>query len=314
MIWSYSSGRAFQACQRQWYFKNVLGVGQAKAPDRRRVYLLGKHDSVSAWRGRLVDELITEMIVLPFNTGEDLPDLKTMIQHADQRFQEQLAFARAHKTVAEEIDIKGAGDSFALLRDVDLLTEDEIERAWNEVKQAFRTLYLSEETKSIIKSADYLVSQKALQFRMMDGVTIKGVPDLIAFRDEEPPTIVDWKVHTQGTHDAWMQLAIYAICLEHCKPHYDWKDYFFDVERTKESMRLVEVQLLTNVIRDHVLDADHFEQALAFMQSSAYEMACLLDGRKNADLVVEEFDVARFPEACDSCSYRPLCWETIHAN
>lgn len=51
MKWSYSGGRAFQACQRQWYYKNVFGVGQAtKDPERRRMYLLGKHEHRSLAR------------------------------------------------------------------------------------------------------------------------------------------------------------------------------------------------------------------------------------------------------------------------
>ena len=193
------------------------------------------------------------------------------------------------------------------------MSTDDIENAWLEIKQALRTFYRSDEAKAIIKSADYLVSQKALQFQLLDGVTVVGFPDLIAFRDEHPPTIVDWKVHAQGTHDAWMQLAIYAICLERCKPHFDWERYFDDVERSRENVRLVEVQLLTDVVREHVLDAEHFERAEEFMQTSAYEMACLIDGRKSTDLALEEFDVARFPEACDSCSYKSHCWEVRNA-
>lgn len=314
MKWSYSAGRTFQACQRQWYYKNIFGIGQAKKdPERRRMYLLGKQDSIAAWRGRIVDELITDKVVTPFNEGDDIPDLKTMIGYAEERFQQQLAFARSNIEVTPELDVKAAGQAFALIREVASLSTDDIEHAWLEIKQALRTFYRSDEAKAIIKSADYLVSQKALQFQLLDGVTVVGFPDLIAFRDEHPPTIVDWKVHAQGTHDAWIQLAIYAICLERCKPHFDWERYFDDVERSRENVRLVEVQLLTDVVREHALDAEHFERAEEFMQTSAYEMACLIDGRKSTDLALEEFDVARFPEACDSCSYKSHCWEVRNA-
>ena len=211
------------------------------------------------------------------------------------------------------MDIKAAGDAFALIRNVGGLAEEEVETAWQEIRQALRTFYCSEAAKDVIKSADYLISQKALQFPLMNGVTVVGFPDLVAFRYEQPPTIVDWKVRAQGTHDAWMQLAIYAICLERCKPHFDWEEFFDDVARRRETFRLMEVQLLTDVVREHVLDEEHFERAEAFMQSSAYEMSCLVDGRKNAELNAEEFDVARFPEACDSCSYRAECWEVRDA-
>lgn len=315
MKWSYSGGRAFQACQRQWYFRNVVGLGQVKRDaERRKIYLMGKHDSISAWRGRLVDELITEKIVTRVNDGSDPPDLKKMLELADRRFQEQLSYAREHVEVAPDLNIKEAGTSFALLKNVVDLTDEEIEQAWAEVCSALRTLYQCDVAKDIIKEADWLISQKTLQYRLIDGINVQGVPDLVAFRWDQPPTIVDWKVHAQGTHDAWMQLATYAICLERATPHSDWKEFYEELQWRRGDLRLVEVQLLTGTVREHDLDEDHFAQAEAFIQSSAIEMASLLEGRKYSELDIEEFDMARFPESCDSCSYKPHCWENAHAS
>lgn len=315
MIWSYSGGRAFRACQRQWFFRSLYGIGQAKkCPKRRGIYILGKHDSLSAWRGRLVDEVVSEYLVEASNVEDELPTSKQLTQIARQRFERQLQFAKVHSDVDHNLDIKGAGEAFALLKDVENLTEEDVEGAWLEIEQAIRTLYQLDRAKQVIKTSELAISQCALQFKLTDTTTVKAIPDLLAFAANQPPTIVDWKVHAQGTHDAWLQLAVYAIALERCNPHWNWKAYQPKGGFDRSNIRLIEVQLLTNVVREHVLDDDHFAKAEEFINSTSYEMSCLVDGRKTADLSLDDFAVARFPETCTSCSYKPFCWEAADAN
>lgn len=69
MRWSYSASRSFRQCQRQWFFKNVVASARAKDPVRKRAYLLSKLQSVSAWRGRIVDDVISNLIIPQLNRG-----------------------------------------------------------------------------------------------------------------------------------------------------------------------------------------------------------------------------------------------------
>jgi hypothetical protein len=56
VIWSVSESKLFRRCQRQWYFKHCVANAQAKKdPLRRRAYLFSKLQSISGWRGQLVD-------------------------------------------------------------------------------------------------------------------------------------------------------------------------------------------------------------------------------------------------------------------
>ncbi|MDP9588560.1 UNVERIFIED_ORG: hypothetical protein J2W19_001106 [Shinella zoogloeoides] len=307
MKWSYSGGRSFKACQRQWFYKQIVGIGQAKAPERRKVYLLGKTDSISAWRGRLVDGLIGDEIVARHAQGRPFPTFRQMIALADARFDAQLEYARSH--VASDISLRGDDENFALFREGETITDADIALARSEMKQALHTLYRAEAVKSVVKDADRLFNQRSLQFPILDNVTAVAIPDLIAFEWDSTPTIIDWKVHAQGTYDAWMQLAIYAIAIERCTPHRDWKDFFEGVERNAKTIRLLEVQLLTNVVREHRLTDEDFAAAEDFMMSTAYEMSCLVDERAYGEMEPEDFHQARSPEACDACSYKPLCWE-----
>ncbi len=310
MKWSYSSGRAFQACQRQWFYKNLMGVGQAKRDEKRRaVHLMGKADSIGAWRGRLVDDIISEEIVPRINQGRPM-NLGEIVDLAKERFDKQLAFARSNTASNLRLDIKAAGDHFALLKND--VSDDEASQAWQEIDTALRTLFSCDEVKEIMKSADFLVSQRVLQYSLFDGATMVAVPDLIAFHDDESPTIIDWKVHAQGTYDAWMQLALYAIALERCKPHVNWEIYVEEEHRRADAMRLFEVQLLLGTVREHRLDQDHFDMAEEFMNTSAFEMTSLMDGRKYPQLTAEEFSTARYPQTCDSCNFKPTCWRNPH--
>ena len=59
MRWSYSSSRSFKQCQKQWFFKNVVASAKSKDPFRRRAYMLSKLQSISAWRGKIVDDVIS---------------------------------------------------------------------------------------------------------------------------------------------------------------------------------------------------------------------------------------------------------------
>jgi hypothetical protein len=310
--WSYSGGRSFRACQRQWYFHNIVGLGQARAPDRRRVYLLGRTDSISGWRGRLVDKLITEDIVARPAQGREFPTYREILAIARQRFDKELAFARANSAEDLSVDTKRA--DFALFRDDDHYSQADFDRAWEEVQTALRTLYKTDMVRQLIRDADLLVAQHALQFKIFDGVTVTAVPDLVVFESGSRPTIIDWKVHSLGSHDAWMQLAIYAIAIERCVPHRNWQDFFDTMARSTKNIRLIEVQLLTGAVREHHLTEDDFTAAEEFMEATAYQMACLVDNRKSNELNAEEFLQARSPEACDACGYRPLCRETVDAN
>lgn len=308
MRWSYSASRSFRQCQRQWYFKNIAASAQTKDPFRKRAYLLGKLQSVSAWRGKIVDDVISRTIIPNVSRGIRIT-LKDARLRARNLFDRQLAYGRRHPISNVDLKVSQEGDDFAAFHSVEYeggLSEDEVDQAWNEIEIALKNLFDLLDVKRILKSSDRLITQRALQFPLFDGVTVLAYPDVIAFRKEAPPVIIDWKVHAFGTNDAWLQLAIYAIALSRCKPHSDFPDEF-DVRPV--DVELYEAQLLTNVVRKHTFEEDQIVEAEEYMISSAYEMACLRDGKKYADHDIEDFRAANFAGACQRCGFRTICWE-----
>ena len=313
MRWSYSASRSFHQCQRQWFFKNVAASARAKDPFRKRAYLLGKLQSISAWRGSIVDDVISKLIIPNVNHRPPitLNDAKT---YARSLFDRKLAYALRHPIRDLTLKVSQEGDDFAVFHAMEYegeLPKYEIERAWGEVETALGNLFKMEDIKQILKSSDYVISQRALQFRLMENVTVLAYPDAIAFRRSDPPVIIDWKVHAFGTNDAWLQLAIYAIALSRCKPH---KDFPVGFGMQPQELDLYEAQLLTNVVREHLLEEEQIIEVEEYMQDSAYEIICLTEGRKYIDLNVEDFRVARYAETCQRCAFRAICWEKPHVD
>jgi len=309
MKWSYSASRSFKQCQRQWYFKNIVSSGTARRDlHRRRAYLLSKLQSVSAWRGKIVDDVISNLIVPSLNRKMRIT-LRDVKARARYLFDTQLAFARAHSPTELSLQPSKHEESFALFYDNHYgkgVSDDEVDKAWTEIEAALNNLFGLGAIKELLKSADYLIAQRSLSFSLMDKVSPQCVPDLIAFRNGRPPIIVDWKVHVFGQNDAWLQLGIYAIALGRCSPHADFppglKVEPLDVE-------LFEAQLLTNSVRRHELDEDHISEAEEYIVTSAYEIACLTDGEKYAELNVEDFTPALYSGSCQRCAFREICWE-----
>ncbi len=313
MRWSYSASRSFRRCQRQWFFKNVVANAIAKDPFRKRAYLLSKLQSISAWRGNIVDDVISNTIIPNVNRRPPIT-LKDAKNHARSLFDRQLAYARRHPITDLDLKVSKEGDDFAVFHAMEYegeISEDEVERAWSEVETALGNLFKLEDIKQILKSSDYIIAQRALQYTFMDDVTVLAYPDAIAFSRSASPVVIDWKVHTFGTNDAWLQLAIYAIALSRCKPH---KDFPVGFGVQPQELSLYEVQLLTNVVREHSLGEEQIIEAEEYMCSSTYEMTCLTEGKKYTDLRVEDFRVARYAETCQRCAFRAICWEKPHVD
>ena len=69
MIWSFSQSRAFDRCQRNWFYDTIFGNGVAKDKDRHEIYLLSKLQTLSAWRGSIVDKAIETSLVPALKAG-----------------------------------------------------------------------------------------------------------------------------------------------------------------------------------------------------------------------------------------------------
>ena len=308
MWWSYSASRSLRRCQRQWFFKNVMASATAKDPSRRQASLLGKLQSISAWRGSIVDKVISKTLIPNLNRGISI-NLSKAINCARRLFDRQLAYAQRHPITDVDLKVSNEGEDFAVFHVMQYegeIPEHDIELAWRDVETALTNLFSLENLKHLLKSSNRIISQRSLHFELMDNVQVRATPDVIVFHDNVAPTIIDWKVHTFGTHDAWLQLAIYAIALSRCNPHSDFPIGF---KTHPQEITLYEVQLLTKIVRKHSIKEEQIIDAEEYMLSSAYEIACLTEGKKYTDLDAKDFKVAWYADTCQRCAFRAICWE-----
>lgn len=312
MMWSLSTAKMFDRCQRQWFFKTQLANARARDERRRLAYRLGKLQSVSAWRGSLVDRVLSEVVVPALVQGRGIM-ADTAVTVAMERFERGLAIAKQHRLHDPACSVANDDDfvAFHALEYGTGVGENEIEQARTEIAQAIRGFFGMHDLLARLRSADRVLTQRSLVFAHSDDVSVRAVPDAIVFKGSEPPTIIDWKVHVFGHRDAWLQLAIYAAALTRCTPH---KDFPVSPDRFRETeIELLEVQLLTGTIRSHRLEEEHIERADGYVASSAESMLIAVDGLngKAASLPVTDFPVTRYASVCERCPYRSLCWEMV---
>jgi len=202
-----------------------------------------------------------------------------------------------------------AGQSFAAFLPLEFgepVTDADLDRAWAEVEQAIRNLFGMTALLGQLRAATLCIAQRPLTFDH-GGISVRAVPDLVAFYDDRPPLIVDWKVHAFGTKDYWLQLVTYALALTRCKPHRDFPAGFRGCDPT--AIRLTEVQLLTNRLREHTLEEEDVGEVEDLITDSASRMSLALDGRKLAQTEAADFPVTSYPENCQGCPFRRPCWE-----
>ena len=310
MKWSKSAAQCFRRCQRQWYYRHQLANAVARAPLRREAYLLGKLQSISQWRGNIVDDTISATVIRALRQRRSIT-LSEALRFAMRRFDAQLATARAHRL--HEPGFRPADkanrDSFAAFHVMEYeghICEDEIARARQEVNDAITAVFAMNEVKSRIKAGRQFCDQRILSFKIA-SVSVQAIPDLIVFYDDRPPLILDWKVHAFGLFDAFQQLVLYAMALTRSDPHQDFPESLSDV--AVEDLELIEVQLLNRTVRRHrAAEADvvRLETEIA---DSAYAMRRLVNGRKAMEIDVNELEGAYRPEDCTRCQYRKLCWK-----
>lgn len=311
--WSFSNSRLFKKCQRQWFYKNHFQKWQAKeGTPEREAYVLSTLQSISAWRGQIVDQTISRNVINGLNKREQ-PTLLKSLNYAKYLYDIQLEYALEHKAKQPGMSKSQAGNSFAAFYKIEYeghMPKEEYEKAWIEIEEALTNFYKMESLKDLLKLANQRIPQRSLIFDYSDTNVI-AMPDLICFYDNQSPLIVDWKVHAFGVKDYRLQLALYAIALKRCKPHSDFPKLLSSYE--DKDISLLEVQLLTNQQREYTLSMDDIIQTQNYMTESITQMQ-LAGSEDPKKTVPDDYSTTNYPEACLICPYRKLCWEVTCQN
>ncbi len=305
--WSFSSSHLFHKCQRQWYFKSHIASATAKDEARREAFLLSKLQTLYAWRGSVVDQVIVKCYVLRLARGASISRFE-MTKYAKKIFDQQIKFARANRMREPGMKVTEAGDSFAALYNVeygDGVADDDIQAAWYDIECALTNLLEFSDLHRQLLNASYLIAQRSLTFSH-EGIKAKMTPDLVAFFDDQPPLIIDWKVHTFGSQDYRLQLALYALALINCEPHSDFPTAFHGYQAT--DVQLIEVQLLTKQQRHYHLTDEDMDAVSNYIARTALDMELAIDPF-DGEVSIYDIPATNNPDECSRCPFRSLCWK-----
>jgi PD-(D/E)XK nuclease superfamily protein len=307
MMISYSEVRQFRQCQRKWFFKNVVANAVAKDAARREAYVLSKLQSVSAWRGSIVDAVLSR---------HGLPELRrrgrmsadTMVREARALFDRQLRFAKAHRVREPNLRVSACGDAFAALFDVEYgapITEAALAEAWDDIEQSLRNAAAMTALLEALRGGQVLIQPRL--FFYVAEVRVAATPDLVWFGPERTLRILDWKAHSFGLRAAKEQLIVYLCALRggQRQAHFPWDVAGLPLEQCL----LTEVQLIKNEVHDYTAVEDDIDESIdkLFDASERIRLAC--GEGADCDLRAEEFPPTPWPESCLRCSFKRLCLE-----
>ena len=315
-IWSWSSSRDFQRCPRQWYYKSILANALAKDDRRHEAYRLSKLKSISAWRGSLVDAVISEKII-PVIKNKGTVKFMEIKEYAHTIFDQQwqMAVSPSVKKFTQEstknASISGTKENIdkhqfhAIEYSVEI-TPEERTRALAEVDMALDNLSSMDELLNKLGEATTLLVQKYLTYPF-NGITVRAVPDLLAFFYNAPPLIVDWKVSIFADRDYRLQLGTYALAYYRCQSRFDFPTTAAHYSPT--DIRLLEVQLLSGLIREYTLTEFDIAEIDDYIFQSIMQMKLTLGDVPAGQLQPFDFPVTSYPDTCERCNYRSLCWQ-----
>lgn len=303
--------KQYKQCPRYWCYKNIVADARVKKdPFRREVTLLARLQTIYAWRGTVVDNILSRYLVNAVNKHRAI-DKDFFITQAMTMFTNQLEFAVFQKYRDPGTEITNNPDFNALI-ECEIgsgITDEEIKNAKGDIISALTNVLEDREFMEYLQSAKNLISQRSLTYNY-DRFSVKAKPDLIAFFENDPPHIFDWKVHTYGTVTYDEQLIAYAVALfkvGHIKPHED-----FPANLSKYSLydyKLSEYQLLhkDRIKRDYTITEDQVRDFGDNLGSAIIEMHIAGANKKYKDIDIEAFETTKYVENCTNCAFQKIC-------
>lgn len=309
---SVTGHKQFKHCPRQWCYQNIVADGRVKKDSfRREVTLLSKLQTIYSWRGTIVDRILSRYLVNAIN--KKMPIQKDFfLNQAMAMFNTQLEYAVLQKYKESNAIITEENQEFNALFEYELgngVSDEEISAAKEDLVVALSNVLDDTGFINYLRSASNIISQRRLVY-YFDRFSVVAKPDLIAFFEDQPPHIFDWKVHTYGNVSYDEQLVAYAVALYKVgitKPHEDFPGNLANYRIY--DYKLSEYQLLhqDRIKRDYVVTPEQIEEFGEDLSSAIIEMHMAGTNKKYANIDVEDFPTTEYIENCISCPFQKIC-------
>lgn len=310
MIWSISTYKEFQRCQRRWFLNHKAASNSPKDELRREIHFLSELEGIDSWRGKIVDYTISEFVVPKLNRKQIFANSE-VFAFAKKVTRARYDFAKSFRYKEDKLKKTEHQYDYTALYEFEYANSsvdinEKLKKAWSEIEIALNNFLGNHDLIEHLKTSSYLAKQKNLMFKS-HGHNVKGVPDLIAFFPKKPPHIVDWKVHYYGTKSYNEQLLVYAVALKSCNPHKDFPSNLSDY--SIQDINLTEYQLLKNAVRNYNVTDDHIEIINDFIAGGLHAMERKSCHEKYEKLNIEDFEQTQNLDNCKNCPFKKICKE-----
>jgi hypothetical protein len=304
-MWSFSNLRSFKNCQRQWFFKHIYASWNATDLRRREVHRLSKLTGLKAWRGKIVDRVLSFDIIPAMRTGKPMT-FESARELAYSMFERERRLGIESRPQSEIAKLtNNFFHGFLEVENGQPPSDADFNEAWNEIEEALRSFFASKSLPGFVGNATAVKTQNIVPFDC-HGVSVTTMPDAVCFYRDRTPLIIDWKVQTNPIENHWLQLGTYGLALARCKPQRGWP--VLPAELSPSNIKLAEVQLLTRRIRMHSVTDDEVEEIEELIAVSAAEMSLARRNLSPKELNPEMFLRAVSPAICQYCPFVKICW------
>lgn len=307
MNWSFSTSRLFSQCPRKWYYQKVYANPEGKNDKQREAYFLSQLSNIRAWRGKVVDQVISRFLIPALNRHQPV-NQDALLNFAQKVVDGQLDFGkrkayRRNTTSEFRNDINYC--AFFELEYGLPFNDENIAQCQAEINQSLINIHQSKFLKQSYEDGVHFIAQRTLKLPFSDSL-VCCTPDLIAFFKSKPPLVIDWKVETPRYKDHWLQLGLYGVALSRIEPHKDFPTEFHSYLKDPCNIELQEHQLLHNQVHKYKITPQDIVDVENYVYSSSSRMLRLVDNGFNSNPL--EIPSAKRAESCMGCNFKKICW------
>ena len=303
MKWSVSTTKMFQYCPRKYYYQQIVADKKSDELRAKEAVYLKSLNNLYAWRGNLVDGIISRYIVPKINAKEEL-DERMVLLHAKELMNDNL---ECIKNRIGKTDVPTNSFGFFELEYNRKITEDFVKKIEQDVTTSLKNLLASDLLKQIIDDQSYLIAQRTIRFSI-DNLKITCTPDVIVFPKNDTPMIIDWKVESVY-REHWLQLGIYGYALSKIDPHKDFPYKWRDFIRDPKNIKLTEYQLLRNQQENYRIKEEDIIDMEDYIHVSSSKITRIIGDGKQFE--INQFPTIENPDMCQRCQYQKLCWREM---
>ena len=143
MIWSVSSSKLFLQCQKKWYLQTIFSAKKPIDQLRIRAKFLKSLQTLYSWRGKLVDQDITKIIVPKLNHKEHI-NQTSVLNYTDKLIESQLDYAV--KTQCNNESLETSADNYCAFFELEyegIISGEELRKAKKAIHKSLKNLFNS---------------------------------------------------------------------------------------------------------------------------------------------------------------------------